>query len=87
MWRRIRRGADDSDAADESGAAAGNVTLTTEIVDPEGKVVATANSTQDVPAGKDVDVEQTARLAGARLWSLEQRNLYVAVSTVRRGGR
>lgn len=69
-----------------AGAAAAGVTLRTEIVDPDGKVVATASSVHDVPAGADVDIEQAVQLPAARLWSLEQRNLYHAVSSVLRGG-
>ncbi len=68
-----------------AGAATGDVTLQTEILDPDGKVAASVRSSHAAPAGQEFEAEQKVNLPAARLWSLEQRNRYRAVSTILRG--
>lgn len=64
------------------GAADRTVTVATQILDPSGAAVASVQSSQAVPAGQDADLVQTADVKSAMLWSLEQRNMYHAVTTV-----
>jgi len=67
-------------------AADSTVHVTTHILDPSGAVVATAEGDQAVPAAQSADNTQTATLAVAKLWSLEERNMYKAVTVLTANG-
>jgi beta-galactosidase len=58
------------------GAAEAGVTLTSEILDQEGRLVATSESSATVPAAGEHEAEQTITLESPRLWSVEAPNLY-----------
>ncbi len=70
-----------------AGATDRTVTVQTAIVEPTGRVVATAESVHHVPTGSDLDVMQSASVPSAALWSLEERNLYRALTTISSGGK
>jgi beta-galactosidase len=61
--------------------------LTSRVIDPDGKTVATVRTTQAIPASGSVEVTQTASLASAALWSLETPRLYRLQTTVSRDER
>jgi hypothetical protein len=62
-------------------AAAVSATLKTDIVDKEGKVVATISSQQQIEAGKTVMFEQTTpAISAPALWHPDHPNMYRAVS-------
>ena len=70
------------------GAAAKDCAVQTDILDPDGKTVATVSSTQSVPAGSTVTFDQTtAPLANPKLWHIDHPFLYTAVSKVSDGGK
>ncbi|HEV2324996.1 MAG TPA: glycoside hydrolase family 2 TIM barrel-domain containing protein [Terracidiphilus sp.] len=56
--------------------------LVSEIVDPQGDVVATTASSESLDAGKSGTFEQHVTLQDASLWSLAHRNLYRLVTTL-----
>jgi hypothetical protein len=65
------------------GAAEKNCALQTDILDPDGKTVATISSSQVVPAGTTVTFDQTtAPVAKPKLWHPDHPFLYTAVSKV-----
>ena len=58
------------------------------LIDSDGKTVATAASkTSEVPAGEGFIFQMQAPVSGAKLWSLEQRNLYRAVTVFEADGK
>jgi beta-galactosidase len=63
------------------------ITLTTNIVDPKGNVLATVTSDGIVPGASTLHVSQNAQVDTALLWSLETRNLYQAVTAVTANGK
>ncbi|TSA35049.1 MAG: DUF4982 domain-containing protein [Verrucomicrobiaceae bacterium] len=70
-----------------SGAVESVIKLTTEIVDPAGKVVATGDKTETLAAGASVTIKQDLVVANPELWSTESPNLYKAVSRVTVDGK
>lgn len=67
-------------------AAPKSVGLATELLDPEGKSVARFSSTQTIPAGATVIVDQTSpALPNPKLWHPAHPFLYTAVTTVSDG--
>ena len=65
-----------------------NCALQTDILDPDGKTVATISSTQTVAAGTTVTFDQTtAPVAKPKLWHPDHPFLYTAVSKVLDGGK
>jgi hypothetical protein len=65
------------------GASAKECALKTDILDPNGKTVASVSSTQSVPAGTTVTFDQaTAPIAKPKLWHPDHPFLYAAKSTV-----
>lgn len=62
-------------------------TLLSRVIDGAGKTVATTSSSEELAAGQEQTFSQTAGLSDARLWSLEQRNLYRLVTTIRIGAK
>ena len=70
----------------ESGKAA-NVTLTSELKAPDGRVVAKQSSGAQIPAGGKQTVSQQFPVASPALWDIDSPQLYSLVTTVRRSGR
>ena len=68
-----------------AGVSSKQVTVTTSIVDPDGRVVGNATSQHSAPSNQNTRVVQSVSLASARLWSLSERNLYQAHTTVSYG--
>ncbi|HZI33357.1 MAG TPA: glycoside hydrolase family 2 TIM barrel-domain containing protein, partial [Candidatus Binatia bacterium] len=58
-----------------------------QILDPDGKVVATADAAATLDAGDNKQVEQTAIVSSPLLWSPENPNLYKLITTVASGGQ
>jgi beta-galactosidase len=63
------------------------VTVLTRVFDPDGKQVTQVQSDHTIPMGQELEIQQSANLAAARLWSLEERNLYRAVTNVIQNGK
>lgn len=64
-------------------ASAKECRLSTEVIDPSGKVVASMSSKQTIPPGQMVNFDQTSSpVAHPQLWSPETPILYRVVSTV-----
>lgn len=72
---------------DNTSATDAEVTLTTRVIDPQGKVAATMTATDNIAAGKSATVNQTARVADPQLWSLDNPALYSVVTDVAVGGK
>lgn len=70
----------------ESGKAA-NVTLTSELKAPDGRVVAKQSSGAQIPAGGKQTVSQQFTVVSPALWDIDSPQLYSLVTTVRRSGR
>ena len=63
--------------------AARRFLLVSRIVDPQGKQVATSSSVEKLAAGEEATFTQHVTVADAALWSLQHRNLYRLMSTLR----
>ncbi|MDE3216066.1 MAG: DUF4982 domain-containing protein [Gemmatimonadota bacterium] len=72
-------------ANDGDGDAA--CTVVSRLVDADGATRATVATKATIPAWSRRTVDQTARLADARLWSLESPHLYTLHTTVELNGR
>lgn len=72
---------------DNTSATDAEVTLTTRVINPQGKVSATVTATDNIAAGKSATVNQTARVADPQLWSLDNPALYSVVTDVAVGGK
>jgi beta-galactosidase len=69
-------------------AAAVTATLKTDIVDPDGNIVATITSEQRIEAGKTVTIDQTTPVVSKpSLWHPDHPAMYRAVSRVSDGAR
>ena len=67
-------------------AAAVNATLKTDIVDKDGKVVATISSQQQIAAGKTVTFDQTTpAISNPSLWHPDHPTMYRALSSLSDG--
>lgn len=64
------------------GVTESDIKLTTEICNPAGKVVATADKTEKLAAGASVTIKQDLSVARPELWSPGAPNLYSVVSRV-----
>ncbi len=62
--------------------APADITLTTELRDPSGKLVATADKKEHLAPGASVTIKQDLTVPRPELWSTETPNLYKAVSRV-----
>ena len=70
------------------GPAAKTCALKTDILDPDGKTVASLSTEQSVPAGMTVTFDQTSQpIPRPRLWHPDHPFLYTAVSRVSRDGK
>lgn len=72
---------------DNTSATDAEVTLTTRVINPQGKVAATVTASDNIAAGKSATVNQTARVADPQLWSLDNPALYSVVTDVAVGGK
>ena len=72
---------------DNTLATDAEVTLTTRVIDPHGKVAATVTASDNIAAGKSATVNQSARVADPQLWSLDNPALYSVVTDVAVGGK
>lgn len=72
---------------DNTSATDAEVTLTTRVIDPQGKVAATVTASDNIAAGKSATVNQSARVADPQLWSLDNPALYSVVTDVAVGGK
>ncbi|BAX79082.1 glycoside hydrolase family 2 TIM barrel-domain containing protein [Labilibaculum antarcticum] len=59
--------------------------FTTSIKDPGGKIVAAAQNKLKIEAGKSEKITQSIKLETPQLWSIENPNLYTAVTEVKVG--
>jgi len=70
------------------GTQAENAKVTWQILNADGKAVATAEATaQPVAADGSATFTATAKLPNAKLWSVDEPNLYSAIVTVESGGK
>ncbi|HET7102750.1 MAG TPA: beta-galactosidase GalA [Terracidiphilus sp.] len=77
-----------STVVQNQGSQAESAKVTWQILDADGKTVATAESpAQSVEPDGSTTFSSSARLSGPRLWSVEEPNLYSAIVTVESGGR
>ena len=67
--------------------AAANLTFAYELLDKQGKVVASEEKTVSVPAGKQETVRFDKQLADVLTWTSEAPNLYKVLMTVKEGGK
>ena len=67
--------------------AAANLTFAYELLDRQGKVVASEEKTVSVPAGKQETVRFDKQLADVLTWTSEAPNLYKVLMTVKEGGK
>lgn len=70
-----------------TGSTADRVEIATEVLDADGRVVATASSVGQLAAGDTQKTTQEIAMPRAHLWSPQQPYLYRLRSTVRSGGR
>jgi beta-galactosidase len=70
-----------------AGAAAASTTVLSEILDREGKGVASAKSEQAVSAGSSAKATQSILLPQASLWSTDNPNLYQLRTTISVAGK
>jgi beta-galactosidase len=63
--------------------AAGEYVVQTTVFDPSGKEVGAAESKQHIEAGQSAAVEQAVDVASPQRWSLEQPQLYKAVTVLK----
>jgi len=74
-----------TETANES-AAAKNCVLTTDILDPDGKLIAHLSSTQQIDAGATLTIDQTSpAISSPKLWHPAHPFLYTAATTVSNG--
>ncbi|HTT19572.1 MAG TPA: beta-galactosidase GalA [Candidatus Sulfotelmatobacter sp.] len=70
------------------GAAASETRVVSTVLDPSGQPVGKNTSdSASIAAGKDQDFRQEIVVKQARLWSLEERNLYKLVTEIQAGGQ
>ena len=70
-----------------NGSTAGNMTLVYELLDANGKVVATGEKATNVAAGETRTVSFDQTLPDVKTWSSEAPNLYKLVMTVKENGK
>jgi beta-galactosidase len=72
---------------ENTGSAAADCTVESEIIGPDGKLVQTLKTAQNVAAAGQQDIVQRATLSHPRLWSIESPNLYELRTTILKAGR
>ncbi len=65
-----------------SGTANESIVLRTELLDPSGKLVATASGNSEVASGETIRVSQDIPVQMPSLWSVDEPNLYIAKASV-----
>ena len=70
-----------------NGSTAGNMTLVYELLDANGKVVATGEKATNVAAGETRTVSFDQTLPDVKTWTSEAPNLYKLVMTVKENGK
>lgn len=60
-------------------------TLISQVIDPEGKLVASTSTSEELAAGKEATFNQQANLPDALLWSPAHPNLYKLITSIRTG--
>jgi beta-galactosidase len=70
---------------DRQGAA--DITLTSQIVDKDGKLIASQDVNKSVAAGSAQDIDQTIEVPNPHLWSIESPSLYTLHSVVKVDGQ
>jgi beta-galactosidase len=65
-----------------SGSKEENIILLTELLDPSGRVAATASSNSNATPGKTIEVAQEIPVKNPSLWSIDAPNLYKAKVSV-----
>jgi len=68
-----------------SGNKDENIVLSTELLDPSGKVAATSSSNSKVTSGQTIEVTQEIPVKKPSLWSIDEPNLYYAKVSVLKG--
>lgn len=61
------------------------IALVTTILNPEGKSVRTTEALQSILPGSSITVNQTIEVVNPKLWDIDQPNMYVAVSRIKKG--
>lgn len=67
--------------------ASGELKLTTELTDPEGKIVTTVHNKLKVDERIDETIKQPITVTNPKLWSVEHPNLYTAKSVLLSGNK
>ena len=62
-------------------------TLVSRVLDPEGRLAASSSTVEELAPEQDATFNQKTALPDVLMWSLEHRNLYRLVTTLRTGGR
>lgn len=62
--------------------ASSNIWLHTDIISPDGKIVAMAESREKVSAGKEADISQKIKLRNPDLWDINNPHLYKAATKI-----
>ena len=70
-----------------AGPEAAAVTLVSEIVNQDAKIVAAAASSKQIASGKSETFRQNAAVAKPQLWSIRKPYLYRVVTTLKEAGR
>lgn len=65
-----------------SGKSDENIVLYTELLDPSGKVAATASGNSEVPSGQTIQIIQEIPVSTPTLWSVDNPELYIAKVSV-----
>ncbi len=72
---------------ENNGKKTVKATLQTEVVSPEGKVVARASSPVSIKAGEKLEVSQPLSVSDPALWSVKSPSLYTVVNRLNVGGQ
>lgn len=63
------------------------LSLTYELIDPQGKVISTEQKSVEIPAGETRTVAFNQTLANVRTWTSEHPNLYKLLMTIKENGK
>jgi beta-galactosidase len=68
-------------------SSANNITISSTILDPDGKSVFIILSKENIPAGREVTVSQAVEIKNPRLWDISSPFLYKTLTTVSSGNK